>query len=110
MTTTVPPRRLDTAAALVVAGVAFALYALVRPYADEATPGWVASGTWVVAHLLAVAALILLPIGLHAAGVGRAGLVSAVGSGLVLPTTGPRRSACRRWRRPRPVPAAACHR
>lgn len=86
----VRPRR-AASATLVGAGVAFALYALLRPYADEASPDGVAavaSAAWVGSHLLAVAALILLPIALNAAGLGRAGLVTAVGSGLVLPYYG----------------------
>lgn len=73
------------------AGVAFALYALLRPYADEATPAGVAgvaSGWWVAAHLLAVAALVLLPLGLRAAGLHRAALPTALGSVLVLPYYG----------------------
>ncbi len=91
MTVTATRPRLDAAAALAGAGVAFALYALLRPYADEATPegvAAVASGAWVGSHLLAVAALIALPIGLFAAGLSRAALVTAIGSGLVLPYYG----------------------
>lgn len=73
------------------AGAAFALYALLRPYTDQATPAGVAgvaSGWWVAAHLLAVAALVLLPLGLRAAGLHRAALVTGLGSVLVLPYYG----------------------
>jgi hypothetical protein len=58
------------AAALAASGVLFFLYPAVRPWHDESTvSGAVASmssNAWVTAHLFAMLALILMPLGLLA--------------------------------------------
>lgn len=85
------PRLSSGPVAIIAAGIAFALYAVLRPYADETTAAGVAavaSTAWVASHLLAMAALVLLPLGVYAAGLDRAGAVLAVGAGLVLPYYG----------------------
>ena len=51
----------------IVAGVGFATYPAVRPYADETTYAGLAamaSNAWLLAHLLGVLAFAALPIGL----------------------------------------------
>lgn len=51
----------------IVAGVGFATYPIVRPYADETTYAGLAamaSNAWLLAHLLGVLAFAALPIGL----------------------------------------------
>jgi hypothetical protein len=86
-------------AALVLAGLAFVVYPVVRPYSDEASLAGAqafASGAWVVAHLSAVIGLILLPLGLLALRTalgrsrtaGAAFLATWLGVGLVLPYYG----------------------
>jgi hypothetical protein len=56
------------AAALAAAGVLFFLYPAVRPWHDESTVGGavasMSSNAWVAAHLFAMLALILMPLGL----------------------------------------------
>jgi hypothetical protein len=56
------------AIALASSGLLFFLYPVVRPWHDESTIGGavmsMSSDTWVVAHLFAVFALILMPLGL----------------------------------------------
>ena len=56
------------AIALAFSGLLFFLYPVVRPWHDESTIGGavtsMSSDTWVVAHLFAVFALILMPLGL----------------------------------------------
>src|SRR5215212_10752869 len=58
------------AAALAAAGVLFFLYPAVRPWHDESTVGGavasMSSHAWVAAHLFAIVALILMPLGLLA--------------------------------------------
>jgi hypothetical protein len=95
-------RRAAGALALAVAGVLFLVYPVVRPYSDESSmQGAAAIGSpwWVVSHLCAVVAFVLLPLGLLvlrdlAAGspagrVATAALVATwVGVGFVLPYYG----------------------
>jgi hypothetical protein len=91
------------AVALALSGLLFLLYPAVRPWHDESTvAGAVASmssNAWVAAHLFAMFALILMPLGLLAlvglwAGSRGAGLTLAatviiwVGAGLALPYYG----------------------
>jgi hypothetical protein len=55
----------------IAAGVGFATYPVVRPYADETTYAGLAamaSNTWLLAHLLGVLAFAALPIGLSRLG------------------------------------------
>lgn len=58
------------AAALTASGVLFFLYPAVRPWHDESTVGGavasMSSNAWVAAHLFAIVALILMPLGLLA--------------------------------------------
>jgi hypothetical protein len=73
-----------------VSGVAFAAYPLLRPYADETTMAGLAamaSGRWLVAHLLGMLAFAVLPVGLARLrpSLGVLGYVSAV---LLLPYYG----------------------
>lgn len=77
--------------ALVVAGVLFVIYPLVRPWGD-ATPDGAgaafASPLWLAAHLAAVAAFVLVGVGLTALP-GRVALATWVaGTALVLPYYG----------------------
>jgi hypothetical protein len=95
-------RRGAGALALVVAGVLFLAYPIVRPYSDESSmQGAVAIGSpwWVVAHLCAVVGFVLLPLGLlvlrdlvagtRAARLATSALVVTwVGVGFVLPYYG----------------------
>jgi hypothetical protein len=63
----------------IVAGVGFATYPIVRPYADETTYAGLAamaSNAWLLAHLLGVLAFAALPIGLSRLG----GRLAAEGS------------------------------
>jgi hypothetical protein len=99
-----PPGRGYPAAALALAlaGACFALYPAIRPFSDETTLRGAqafASTSWQVAHTLAMAAFILLTLGLwglHArlrgsrgGGMARAGLLlTAAGTGLTLPYYG----------------------
>jgi hypothetical protein len=56
-----------SAAALVIAGILFVLYPAIRPFSDEMSlqgAAAFASTEWLVAHLLAVVAFTLLPVGL----------------------------------------------
>jgi len=56
-----------SAAALVIAGILFVFYPAIRPFSDETSlqgAAAFASTEWVLAHLLAIAAFTLLPIGL----------------------------------------------
>lgn len=90
--------RVGGAAALALAGAFFVVYPAVRPYTDEASLSGAqafASGAWLVAHLSAVAGLILLPLGLQALrtaiggrAAGAAFLITWIGVGLVLPYYG----------------------
>jgi hypothetical protein len=89
-------------AALVAAGVLFALYPVVRPWGDATAAGSAAafaSPAWVVAHLAAVAGFVLLSLGLLSvraavaggpgARAGGAAVVAAwLGTGLTLPYYG----------------------
>jgi hypothetical protein len=90
MTGSAPP----SAAALALAGALFALYPAARPGGDATTAGAVeafASPAWRAAHLSAVVAFVLLPLGLLAVrGVlaRRAALVTWLGVGLTLPYYG----------------------
>jgi len=77
--------------ALVAAGVLFVVYPLVRPWGDQ-TPDGTASAfaapLWLVAHLAAMAAFVLVGVGLTALP-GRAALATWVaGTALVLPYYG----------------------
>jgi hypothetical protein len=58
------------AIALVLSGLLFFLYPTVRPWHDESTVGGaeasMSSNAWVVAHLFAMLALILMPLGMLA--------------------------------------------
>ncbi|MDB1089355.1 hypothetical protein PJ985_17465 [Streptomyces sp. ACA25] len=87
---------------LLAAGLLFAVYPALRPYSDETTldgASAMASDAWMVSHLCAIAALILLPLGLlglrtalletpgrRAAGAGA--LLGWLGAGAVLPYYG----------------------
>lgn len=92
------PDRRDTVAAgaLAVAGVLFVAYPALRPYSDESTLDGAAalsSTAWVVAHLLAMAAFVLLALGLaRALPRGRSGRTAVVtawlGTALILPYYG----------------------
>jgi di/tricarboxylate transporter len=56
-----------SAAALVVAGILFVLYPAIRPFSNEASlqgAAAFASTEWLVAHVLAIVAFTLLPLGL----------------------------------------------
>ncbi len=91
------------ASALLLAGVLFLAYPVVRPWHDETTTtgasAAMGSGAWVASHLFAMLGFILLPIGLLAV-VGvlvntrvahlavAATVVTWVGAGLVLPYYG----------------------
>jgi hypothetical protein len=91
-----------SAAALVIASILFVLYPAIRPFSDEKSlQGAVAfaSTEWVVAHLLAVVAFTLLPLGLlglwnsiHHTSAERQGywavVLSWIGVGLTLPFYG----------------------
>jgi len=91
------------AIALAASGVLFFLYPAVRPWHDESTVGGaeasMSSDAWVVAHLFAMLALILMPLGMLALsgllarsrGGGLALVATAsmwVGTGLTLPYYG----------------------
>ena|SRR5215207_8690410 len=73
-----------SAVALAVSGWLFLLYPVVRPWRNESTIGGavasMSSDAWVAAHLLAVFALILMPLDL----VERSGYVSVPFAGRVL--------------------------
>jgi hypothetical protein len=61
------PRIRLSSAALVIAGICFALYPAIRPFSDEASlqgAAAFASTSWLAAHILAVLAFTLLPVGL----------------------------------------------
>jgi hypothetical protein len=88
---------------LALSGVLFFLYPAVRPWHDESTVGGavasMSSGAWVAAHLSAMLALILLPLGMLALcgllGTSRGGglalagtVIMWVGAGLTLPYYG----------------------
>ncbi len=77
--------------AFAAAGVLFAVYPLVRPYGDATPDGAAAafaSPLWLVAHLAAMAAFVLVGVGLTALP-GRAALATWVaGTALVLPYYG----------------------
>ncbi|MDR7555950.1 MAG: hypothetical protein QN157_10115 [Armatimonadota bacterium] len=91
-----------SAAALAVAGILFVLYPAIRPFSDEASlhgAAAFASTEWLVAHVLAIVAFTLLPLGLlglhgtvrqavaerHAYG---AVVLSLIGTGLTVPFYG----------------------
>jgi hypothetical protein len=91
------------AAALALSGLLFFLYPAVRPWHDESTVGGavasMSSSAWVAAHLFAMLALILMPLGLLALclcfagsrgfGLAVGGTVAAwLGAGLALPYYG----------------------
>ncbi len=62
-----PPRLYLTIIAFVASGVLFALYPLIRPFSDETSLQGArafASASWLVAHSLAMAAFLLLGLGL----------------------------------------------
>src|SRR5690625_4478328 len=86
---TTPPLR---AGALALAGLLFVAYPALRPYSDETTLAGAAamdSTVWVVAHLLGVAAFVLLAAGLRGVTSSRAVLVCVTaGVALVLPYYG----------------------
>jgi hypothetical protein len=82
-------------ASLAVAGVAFLLYPVVRPWTDETTVDGaraaMASGAWVAAHAFAMLGFILVPAALLALreSIGLApAVVMSVGAGLTLPYYG----------------------
>lgn len=91
-----------SSAALAVAGVLFVLYPALRPFSDEASlqgAAAFASTNWLLAHLLAIFAFTLLPVGLlgfqrslHDTPAARradwALVVSLIGVGLTLPFYG----------------------
>lgn len=55
------------AAALAIAGIFFVLYPAIRPFSDEASLDGAkafASNSWLAAHLLAIVAFTLIPVGL----------------------------------------------
>lgn len=95
------PRRLS-ALACAAAGVLFAAYPAIRPYADETTPAGamaMASGSWVIAHVAAMLGFVLLAVAVvalarHLQGTpgarlaSRAGAATAAGAALVLPYYG----------------------
>jgi len=96
-------------AALTASGVLFLLYPAVRPWHDESTVGGavasMSSNAWVAAHLFAMVALILMPLGLLAIcrvtegsrgfGLSLAGTVAIwLGAGLALPYYGAEDSRC----------------
>jgi len=91
-----------SSAALAIAGVLFVLYPALRPFSDETSlqgAAAFASTNWLVAHLLAIFAFTLLPVGLlgfqrflHDTPAARradwALVVSLIGVGLTLPFYG----------------------
>jgi hypothetical protein len=91
------------AIALAMSGLLFFLYPAVRPWHDESTTGGalasMSSGAWVAAHLFAMLALILMPLGMLALygllATSRGGglalaatVIMWVGAGLTLPYYG----------------------
>ena len=90
------------AVALALAGIGFVLYPAIRPFSDERSMEGArafASGSWVVAHGMAIVAFVLLAVGLyglsvHLANTAMAGrarravVMSWVGIGLTLPYYG----------------------
>jgi hypothetical protein len=91
-----------SAAAFSVAGILFALYPAIRPFSDEASlqgAAAFASAEWLIAHILAVVAFTLLPLGLLGLELAmqkavserqayRAVVLSLIGVGLTLPFYG----------------------
>ena len=91
-----------SAVALAIAGIFFLLYPALRPFSDEASmqgAAAFASSRWLVAHILAIVAFTLIPVGLlglynslretAAEGPGYwALLLSMIGVGLTLPFYG----------------------
>ncbi|RCG30829.1 hypothetical protein DQ384_12675 [Sphaerisporangium album] len=92
------PRARLGAAALVVAGVLFFLYPVVRPYSDESSMAGaeaIGSPAWIASHLFAMIGFILLTLGLlgvHLVLGHRRSLhalaVAMIGAGLTLPYYG----------------------
>ncbi len=90
------------AIAFALAGIGFVLYPALRPFSDEVSMDGArafASGSWVVAHGLAIVAFVLLAVGLYGLSVSAADTVMAgrarwavvvswVGVGLTLPYYG----------------------
>lgn len=80
---------------LVLAGVLFLLYPVLRPWTDETTASGaheaMSSSAWVVSHFLAIVGFVLVPLGLlgirHITGL-RPVVVMWVGAGLTLPYYG----------------------
>ncbi len=61
-------RTLLSAGSLVVSGILFVIYPALRPFSDEVTLAGAAafgSTNWIVAHMLAMVAFTLLPIGIY---------------------------------------------
>jgi hypothetical protein len=99
---TAPFRIRLSAASLVVAGVFFVLYPALRPFSDEASLQGAAafsSPRWLMAHMLAMVAFTLLPVGmlglhrsLEKTAAERSGfwalMLTMVGIGLTLPFYG----------------------
>jgi hypothetical protein len=95
-----PRRSRAQLAALALAGLFFAAYPAVRPYADETTMAGaraMASGAWIAAHSFAVLGFVLLALALpvlsglrpdRAFSRGRAVLLATLGTALVLPYYG----------------------
>ncbi|MEV6980753.1 hypothetical protein AB0M95_05760 [Sphaerisporangium sp. NPDC051017] len=92
------PRVRFGAAALMVAGVLFFLYPVVRPYSDESSMSGaeaIGSSAWVASHLFAMIGFILLTLGLlgvhlvlgHRRSL-HALVVTMIGTGLTLPYYG----------------------
>ena len=96
------PSTRSFAVALALCGIGFVLYPAIRPFSDERSMEGArafASGSWVVAHGLAIVAFVLLAVGLYGLSVqladtlvaGRARwavVLSWVGIGLTLPYYG----------------------
>lgn len=91
-----------SATSLVISGILFVLYPMIRPFSDEASlqgAAAYASTEWLVAHILAMVAFALLPLGLlglhsclQETNVEHLGfwavVLSSIGSGLTLPFYG----------------------
>jgi hypothetical protein len=74
--------------ALVGVAVLFAAYPLLRPWTDESVLGAFTSPWWVVSHLCAVGAFVLLPVAALAMGARAAAVTLWAGAALVLPYYG----------------------
>ena len=98
----IPARLRLSAAAFVIAGIFFIIYPALRPFSDEVTlqgASAFANPNWLVAHMLAMVAFTLLPVGLFGlhsilrdSAVERLGywalLLGQIGAGFTLPFYG----------------------